>query len=279
MYRLPHNHQPHSKKYNLKNKLPSLYSYITREYRLMIIVGFLLVLVFLSFIIHLDINIEDSLQSPSIAHPLGTTILGKDILSQLIIAVRYSVLLSIITTLNTAILGTMIGLIILNRKYMNAVVQIISNILIAFPPFVICLLLISRWGGATNILILGQFLAFLPIFIRLSYKELSTIMQEEHALTAMGLGNSYLKVSCTHGLSLFVPKIQAQILSLFSVSIGIESGFSYLGIGPPLPHTSLGTILYDSFSYWHLIPWYPISVLLCFILLISSISWVLYTDR
>jgi ABC-type dipeptide/oligopeptide/nickel transport system permease subunit len=139
------------------------------------------------------------------------------------------------------------------------------------------LLFISRWGGATKILVLGQFLAFLPIFIKLSYKALFHTMQQEHALTAMGMGNTYLKVSTTHALSLLRPKLQAQILSLFSVSIGIESGFSYLGIGPPLPHTSLGTLLYDSFAYWHIIPWYPLSVLLCFFLLISSIAWVLYS--
>ena len=168
----------------------TIYLYIKSQYRLAIIIIVFLLILFFSLIMSQDINLAQSLHPPSISHPLGTTILGKDIFSQLIIAIRYSVLLSILTTLFTAVIGTMISLIILNRKYMDTLVQIISNILLAFPPFIICLLFISRWGGATKILVLGQFLAFLPICIKLSYKSLFHTMQQEHALTAMGMGNT-----------------------------------------------------------------------------------------
>lgn len=249
----------------------SIVQRVRPHYTIMVLgIIFLLIIIYSMFLPQTPILYDSSLPS-SFSHILGTDLLGQDIFSQIILALRYSILLSGFTTISTCILGIILSVCAVSIRRVDGVVQLMSNLLIAFPPFVICLLLISRWGGSTKILMFGEFIAFLPVFIRLSYKELSLVMQQEYTQIAIGLGNSVSKICYTYGLPVLLPKLKAQIISLFSVSIGIESGFSYLGIGPPLPHTSLGTLLYDSIRYWHINPLYPLSIMITFFLLMNCI--------
>lgn len=226
-----------------------------------------------------SINIDDSLLSPSWNNFLGTDILGRDILTRIIVNVRYSIGVSLCTVCITAVLGTFIAIITVAHKHTYPLMMIVTTMLIAIPPFIICLLFVSRLGQGIFALILGQLLAFLPVFIRVSFKELSFTIKQEYAQVSIGLGNHPLKVCIHHGLPLLVPKLCEQMLSLFALAIGIESALSYLGLGPPLPNAGLGYMLYESIAYWSSAPWYPCAMLITFMLLLFTINSAIQLAR
>lgn len=248
----------------------------THEKKPYFIFGIFLCAIGVSFTIPtLPPNLEKILFAPSTQHWLGTDLLGHDIFNRLLVGMRYSIVISLVTVCMAAICGTIISLWIITNKSLAICVQIIVNMCIAIPPFIVCLLLITHFSGGTLPLILGQVLAFLPVFIRLSYHELKQVMQSEYAQTSIGLGNTLFAVAKNHGLPILLPKIKAQMISLLAVAIGIESGLSYLGLGPPLPQAGLGQILHESIGYWSSAPWYPIATMLSFFILLGTIASML----
>lgn len=236
---------------------------------------FVLIILFSYILPTIPTNLHNTMDAPSFSHWLGTDLLGRDIFQKILIGIRYSTILSISTVLITALIGTGISVMSIGYRFSFSLIYIITQSLIALPPLIICLLLISRWGGGMQVLMIGQFLAFLPVFIKLSYRELNAILQSDFAQIAIGMGNTPFMTVYKHGMPILLPKLRAQILSLLSIAIGIESGLSYLGLGPPLPHTGLGHILHDSMNYWYLAPWYPIATLSSFVVILSVIIWVI----
>ena len=240
-------------------------------YRFLLYTSLILIFIVLFFLSSPSMNFDNRLAPMSLRHLLGTDMFGRDIFIRLIINAHYSISISLLTVCATAVLSTIMAIIALCIPKAYAFLAICVNILIAIPPFIICLLFISRIGEGIVALIIGQCLAFIPVFFRLAYKELHATMQKDFALTALGLGNSIIKVIATHGLPFLLPKMRAQMVSMLAIAIGIESGLSYLGLGLPLPNAGLGHMLQESLNYWNITPLYFFSTLITFFIILGII--------
>lgn len=173
--------------------------------------------------------------SPSLAHPLGTTITtGQDILSMLIYGTRVSLAVGIITGLSTAFLGALMGVL---TGYVGGVVDMlvmrVVDILLVIPTLPLTIVLTNLFGKSYFMIIF--------IFTIFGWTGLARVVRSQ----VLVLKNSnYVKAAelagAGRGHIMFrhiLPGVShLLIMSTALTSAGImvaEAGLSFLGLGDP----------------------------------------------
>jgi peptide/nickel transport system permease protein len=115
------------------------------------------------------IDIPHKLQTPSLAHWLGTDLLGRDIVSQLMAGARVSILVGVIAVAIGLIFGVLLGLIAAFAKgVIEDAMMRIADFTFAFPALLTAIMLTSTFGpGVVNAIVaIGIF--NIPVFAKLA---------------------------------------------------------------------------------------------------------------
>lgn len=197
----------------------------------------------------------DRLQPPSSSHWLGTDHLGRDILSRLMYAGRFSLTVTTIALLTSAILGTIIGAIsgrvggLLDELVMRTV-----DLLLAFPSEILALLIASMLKPGALTIVLAVVITGWTTFARLARVTSLEINAKEYVLAATALGLPELTIVRRHILPNILPSILALFFLRFGhLMIGI-AGLSYLGLGAQPPTADWGLMLADAQPYMQRVP-------------------------
>ncbi len=220
-----------------------------------------------------DTNTNHILKPPSRQFLLGTDDLGRDIFSRIISGLRTSIGLSLGVVITTALVSIATSLIAFSvPKFLKSIIVFFVDIVHIMPIIVVCLVVVASFGSGSYVLFIGQTVAFLPLIMRVSLKELQSVMHQEFAQTSQGIGMHPFFVALKHGMPFLIPKLCSQCISLTAIAVGIEGSLSYFGLGIPTPHPSLGILLQDSRKYITTQPLYFILVTAVFLLLLCSLS-------
>jgi peptide/nickel transport system permease protein len=187
-----------------------------------------------------DQDVAQRLRSPGTpGHLLGTDELGRDVLARIVHGARIELLIAAGTTALAAALGTLLGLL---GGFFRGVVEfltmrLVGDVLLAFPPIVLALLVVAIYGPGQWTLIVVMGLLFMPTFARVVYGQTLSVTQAEYVTAAEAFG-ARVPVRL---FRVVLPNVAAPIIVQCSVvmasAILLESGLSYLGLGivPPAP--------------------------------------------
>ena len=90
----------------------------------------------------------NSLESPSVDHPLGTDELGRSILGRIIYGSRISLLIAVGVVSVGVIIGIPLGLVSgYYRGKVDFIIQRATDTMLAFPGFLLALALVAVLGG------------------------------------------------------------------------------------------------------------------------------------
>jgi peptide/nickel transport system permease protein len=175
---------------------------------------------------------------PSGTHWFGTDTAGLDVFSRVISAPRIDVTLAVSAALLSGILGTLIGLLAgFYRGPFSALIMRISDVLQAFPVFILAMVLVALSGRNLTNLIFALTFLYTPIFVRLTRAEVLTQRERSYVEAARAAGNSDIKIALKHVL----PNSLTPSLIQLSVTVGfgilLTAGLSFVGAGvrPPNP--------------------------------------------
>jgi ABC-type dipeptide/oligopeptide/nickel transport system permease subunit len=209
----------------------------------------------------IGVNTDIALQAPTAAHPFGTDELGRDILSRIIHGSRVSLTVSLGAVGISVVLGIFVGLTsaYFGGKY-DIIMQRIMDGLLAFPSLVLAMVIVATLGSSLANVILA--IAIHPIATRsrvLRGTALS-IMQNQYVDAARAIGSSNERIMLQHVL----PNCWAPMIVLVSIALGTailaESSLSFLGLGPPPPNPTWGSMLSGSArTYMSTAPWMAIA--------------------
>ena len=201
------------------------------------------------------------LEPPSNQHYLGTTNLGRDIFSQLIIGTRASLLVGFVAAICVTFIGTNMGL--LSGYYGKWVDDLIMRLVdtayvIPFVPFVI--ILVSLLEPSTWNTILGIVLLFWRAPARIIRSQVLSLRTRPFVKAAKIAGASDWRIIYTQ----IAPNILPLSLLYMAISVGwaiiTETSVSFLGLGDPLV-ISWGGMLNLAFisgavryAWWWVIP-------------------------
>uniref|UniRef100_A0A7C4JRB3 ABC transporter permease n=1 Tax=Thermodesulfobacterium geofontis TaxID=1295609 RepID=A0A7C4JRB3_9BACT len=193
-----------------------------------------------------EINVDKILLPPSFEHPLGTDLLGRDVLSRMIYASRISLEVSLVAVGISIGIGVFLGSL---AGYLGGLVdQIISrfiDIMLCFPTIFLILAVIAYLEPSilTIMIVIGA-TSWMGI-ARLIRAEIMSLKERDFVLIAKVYGAGTFRIIFKHLLPNALPPIMVSASLGLGQAILIESALSFLGIGvqPPIP--SWGNILIE----------------------------------
>jgi peptide/nickel transport system permease protein len=214
-----------------------------------IVAGYAIVAIFAPLIAPFDPlhqNIPELLAKPSFSHLLGTDRLGRDVLSRLIYASRYDLLLAVSGTLLSLLLGTLLGVVAgYFRGVADIVVSRIIDLLLTIPIYPLLVLLLFVLGsGAASVIIAFAVTGWVS-YARLARSQVLVTREQDFVAAAKLGGIGSARVMARH----ILPNVTAQLLVLWAsdivMAIGTIAALGYLGIGIQPPTPEWGVMVQD----------------------------------
>ncbi len=214
-------------------------------------VGFLIVALVSFFWLPSNPNIpviKDRLLPPGTAgHLLGTDVLGRDVIAQLMVGSRTSILVGAGGASIALLLGTITGLAAAAYgKLADEAISRGADIMLSIPGMVTALVLAATMGSGalTTILALSAF--FTPSFTRVIRSAALSVLQEDFITAARLYGRGTLFILARHVLPNIAGVMIVQFTLYFAAGILTEAGLSYLGVGVTRPQISWGMMLNEA---------------------------------
>lgn len=239
-------------------KWPSLLDWLSRPGRRALlsgvtVVGILVAMVALGpLILSSNPVVQDlraPLSPPSSAHWLGTDELGRDLLDRLLIGGRRSILIGLGAGLGAFMIGTPIGLVCgSGPRWLDIIMMRVMDLFLALPGILIAIAIVVAFGNSSFGPLLAITIVSVPAFARLARAEALRLREREFVLIVRLAGGRYRHTLRTILRNSIAPLL-VQIILTITVAILIESGLSYLGLGPPPPEPSWGQMLRSSQKY------------------------------
>jgi peptide/nickel transport system permease protein len=184
------------------------------------------------------------MQAPTVAFPLGTDPLGRDVLSRIVYGARVSLIVGFASVIIGAVLGTGLGLV--SGYWEGTLDQVIQrgvDTTMAIPGIVLALAVMSVLGQSLTNIILVIALVIAPGASRVVRGTVLAVKQHTFIDAAQALGASPGRIVARHVL----PNVFAPILVIATVWLGnaivIEAALSFLGLGTPPPTPTWGAML------------------------------------
>lgn len=208
------------------------------------IVLVILLAVFASVIARAEPNHQDAdalLLSPNATHWLGTDEYGRDVLSRVAHGARVSLFVGCMSVLLGIGTATVIGVVSGGLGgWVDQVLQRIVDVIMAFPSFVLILLIASVLGpGERNTIIaIAVFLVAGPS--RVIRAQVLTVKANMYVEAARSTGCSSLGILVRH----ILPNVLDVIVVIVSINIAFaiitEASLSFIGLGIPPPNPDWG---------------------------------------
>jgi len=186
----------------------------------------------------LETNPELKLQPPSADHPMGTDNFGRDIVSRVVHGARLDLLIALSVVLIALGVGSLVGT--LSGYYggvVDDVVMRITDVLFAFPSFILAMAITAMLGNTVPNVIIAIAIAYIPYFIRLTRGEILSAREMQYAEAARCVGNPEWRIMYVHLLPNCLTPSLVQATLCLGWAILDASGLAFLGLGirPPTP--------------------------------------------
>ena len=205
-----------------------------------------------------------TLDPPSPDHLLGTDQYGRDVLSRLMWGARISIQVALAVVAISLTLGALIGAIAgFAGGWLERVLVIGNDILLAFPGFLLALALVAARGSSLENVILAVSLAYTPRVAAVMRSVVLTILPLPYVEASHAIGMSRARVLWRHILPNSFPPVIVVATVSAATAILAEAGLSFLGLGVQPPTPTWGNIISDGQGYITTNPWISVSAGLC----------------
>ena len=187
------------------------------------------------------------LRGPGAGYWLGTDKFGHDVVSQLMVGSRTTLLVGVVAVGVAALLGVPLGLVAgMSRGWLSEVVMRGLDLLLAFPALLLAIMLGAAFGASTVTAMVAIGIATVPSFARITRSGTLQVMSTEYALAARAAGRRAPAVAVHHVLPNVASLVIVQASVSFAIAILAEAALSFLGLGTPPPTPSWGRMLQES---------------------------------
>ncbi len=188
-------------------------------------------------------------QAPSAAHLLGTTALGQDILSQLLVGARATMVVGLVAGLAATALSVIVGV---TAGYLGGTaddgLSLASNVFLAIPglPLLIVIDSYLPQSARSNALLIGAVIALTGWAwgARVLRALTMSLRNRDFVEASRIIGESRLRIILSEVVPNVLPVIASSFLFTMLYSIGIFVALAYLGV------TSTSVWNWGTMLYW-----------------------------
>jgi peptide/nickel transport system permease protein len=193
--------------------------------------------------------IQERLQAPSAAHPLGTDDFGRDVLARLAVGIGMSAQIALTTALAALVIGLILGLLAVFVRPLDQIIMRVCDGLLAIPGVLLALAVVAATGASVTSLIACLIVVETPGVVRLVRSSALAVRERPFVEAATAAGVRTLSVVRRHVVPAVLAPVAVQISAVFGSAIVIEAALSFLGAGIPAPTASLGNMLSEAKAF------------------------------
>lgn len=196
---------------------------------------------------------------PSLAHPMGTDELGRDVASRIIYGSRVSLQVGAVSVVLALVAGTLIGGIagFFGGRLDDYLMRLV-DVLFAFPGLVLAIVIAGLLGPSRTNAMIAIGIVYAPAFARVIRGSVLSVMAESYVEAARVVGASDLRIMARHLLPNILAPIIVMTTVYLSTAILSEASLSFLGLGSQPPEPSWGGMLNAARRFMELAPWLAI---------------------
>jgi len=206
------------------------------------------------------IDIRARNQGPSLAHPLGTDQLGRDMLARMMAGGKVSIAVGFTAMLLSLILGTLIGVLAGYFKKLDGPLMRLTDLFLALPLLPLLLVMVmlfretlsSRFGPETGVFILIVVAIGITSWMqtaRIVRGDVLALKEREFVLAARSIGTPSRRMITRHVLPNVLSPVMVSATLGIANAIITESALSFLGLGFPPDFPTWGRLLFDAVDY------------------------------
>lgn len=183
-------------------------------------------------------NPANAFLAPSSLHLFGTDKFGRDVLARAVASIRLDLSVGLLIAVAAMVVGSAIGVIAGYWGGMvDEVVMRVTDVVLAFPGFVLALILVAVMGNSIPNVVVAVTIAYIPYFIRLTRAEVLAQRELEYVDGARLAGNRPWRVAFRHVLPNSLGPSFVQVTLVAGWAILTVAGLAFLGVGirPPTP--------------------------------------------
>jgi len=203
-----------------------------------------------------NVPVTAPLSPPSSHYWLGTDFLGRDVFSRLLYGGRSVITLAALATGLGYLIGMSVGLIAgFSRSRIDPVLMRSVDVMLAFPPLLFLLVLISGAGTGVQVLVIGVAVTQAPGISRIVRTATLEVSVRGYVEAAIARGERSYAVIVREVL----PNIMAPVLVdsglRFTYSILIIASVNFLGLGLQPPASDWALMISDNRQYIAIQAW------------------------
>lgn len=201
-------------------------------------------------------------EAPSWEFPFGTDNLGRSVMTLTIWGARISLLVGLLATLISMVIGSLVGIVAGYRgRVTESLLMRLTDWFLVIPFLPLAIVLASLLGRSMLIIIMVIGITSWPSTARIVRAQTLSVKERPYVERARALGASGWHLVTRHILPNVGPLIFANTILTVAIAILSETTLSFLGLGDPLS-ISWGTILESAFgsgaatagNWWWLLP-------------------------
>lgn len=228
-----------------------------------------------------DLDLENTKQAFSWAHPLGTDELGRDTLVRLLYAGRISLSVGFAAAVTGVVIGSFVGALSgFYGKYVDGTLMRLADIMLAVPVLMLIMVLstflksVAFPGGQIGIIIFILAITGWMGVSRLVRGEFLSLREQEFIEAARAVGMENKDIITRH----MMPNAMAPIFVAATLGVAdaimMESALSFLGFGIQPPAPTWGNMLTNAQQYMIDTPWLAVYPGLMIFMTIVSVNYV-----
>lgn len=202
-----------------------------------------------------QIDLADSYIPPAwveggtMQYPLGTDNQGRCMMSAIIYGSASSLLIGLIGTLGSCLLGTILGLIAgYHGGRWDSIIMRIADVQLSFPTMLLALAIMAVFGRGIGKLLIALIAVGWVTYARTVRGDTLKVKKLDYVQAARTIGLPRRQILARHVL----PNVSNSLIVLATMQVGnfilTEATLSFLGVGVPITQPSLGLLVKSGFD-------------------------------
>lgn len=221
----------------------------------------------------LAMDYESRLLSPSLSHPFGTDLFGRDVFTRVLYGARISLSIGVLAALIAAVPGLLLGL--LSGYFggtFDRIMMRLTDVALAFPSLILSLGIVAILEPGLVNVTFAVGLAGIPGYVRLVRGSVLSEKQELYIEAAQAIGCPHRRIILRH----ILPNITAPVLVLATMDVAWAilraTSLSFLGLGAQPPTPEWGAMIDAGREFLRRAPWVSLAPSAVMMLAVLSIN-------
>jgi peptide/nickel transport system permease protein len=194
--------------------------------------------------------------APSAESPLGTDVLGRDVLSRFLAGGRSILVMSVLATTLGVGAGAVWGITAAYaRNWLDGALMRTADVLLAFPQIVLVLLAVTTVGPQVWLIVLTVGLSHLPRTARVLRAAAADVVERDFVKAAEIAGERHWRILFVETLPNITGPLLVELGLRLTYSIAIVAAVGFLGFGLQPPAADWGLMINENRVGLTVQPW------------------------